>query len=145
MERTFSKMVGITLILFLVAMSWIPTGGAFSSFRAFRVLRALRALRLITRLQKLRIIVQAIIESIPNVGWASFVIIANILYFFNNGDYNVCRGIPGVFWNDWKKYVLIIPDNDFRKLVNGNCQTCNICFPICLGILYFFYINFIFL
>lgn len=52
----------------LVAMSWVPTGGAFSSFRAFRVLRVLRTLRLVTRLEKLRIIVQAIIESIPNVG-----------------------------------------------------------------------------
>ncbi len=66
----------------LVAMSWIPTGGAFSSFRAFRVLRALRALRLITRLQKLRIIVQAIIESIPNVGWASLLLLL-IFYIFS--------------------------------------------------------------
>ncbi len=66
----------------LVAISWIPTGGAFSSFRAFRVLRALRALRLITRLQKLRIIVQAIIESIPNVGWASLLLLL-IFYIFS--------------------------------------------------------------
>ncbi len=65
----------------LVAMSWIPTGGIFSSFRAFRVLRALRALRLVVRLQRLRIIVQAIIESIPNVGWAS-VLLLLIFYIF---------------------------------------------------------------
>ncbi len=65
----------------LVAISWVPTGGIFSSFRAFRVLRALRALRLITRLQKLRIIVQAIIESIPNVGWASLLLLL-IFYIF---------------------------------------------------------------
>jgi len=65
----------------LVAISWIPTGGVFSSFRAFRVLRALRALRLVTRLQKLRLIVQAIIESIPNVSWAS-VLLMLIFYIF---------------------------------------------------------------
>lgn len=66
----------------LVAMSWVPTGGVFSSFRAFRVLRALRALRLVTRLQRLRIIVQAIIESIPNVGWASLLLLL-IFYIFS--------------------------------------------------------------
>lgn len=66
----------------LVAISWVPTAGAFSSFRAFRVLRALRALRLITRLQRLRIIVQAIIESIPNVGWASLLLLL-IFYIFS--------------------------------------------------------------
>lgn len=66
----------------LVAMSWIPAGGAFSSFRAFRVLRALRALRLVTKLQRLRIIVQAIIESIPNVGWASLLLLL-IFYIFS--------------------------------------------------------------
>ena len=66
----------------LVAMSWIPTGGFFSSFRAFRVLRALRALRLVARLQKLRVIVQAIIESVPNVAWAS-VLLLLIFYIFS--------------------------------------------------------------
>ncbi len=66
----------------LVAISWLPAAGAFSSFRAFRVLRALRALRLVTRLQKLRIIVQAIIESIPNVGWASLLLLL-IFYIFS--------------------------------------------------------------
>ena len=66
----------------LVAISWVPTGGVFSSFRAFRVLRALRALRLVTRLSKLRLIVQAIIESIPNVAWAS-VLLMLIFYIFS--------------------------------------------------------------
>lgn len=66
----------------LVAISWVPTGGVFSSFRAFRVLRALRALRLVTRLQKLRVIVQAIIESVPNVAWAS-VLLLLIFYIFS--------------------------------------------------------------
>jgi len=66
---------------FLVAISWIPTQGAFSSFRAFRVLRTLRTLRLVTRLERLRLIVQAIIESIPNVAWAS-VLLLLVFYVF---------------------------------------------------------------
>ena len=66
----------------IVAISLVPTGGAFSSFRVFRILRALRALRLITQLEKLRVIVQAIIDSIPNVGWAS-VLLLIIFYIFS--------------------------------------------------------------
>jgi voltage-gated sodium channel len=65
----------------IVAVSWIPTGGVFSSFRVFRILRTLRALRLITQLERLRIIVQAIIDSIPNVSWAS-VLLLIIFYIF---------------------------------------------------------------
>ena len=66
----------------IVAISLVPTGSAFSSFRVFRILRALRALRLITQLEKLRVIVQAIIDSIPNVGWAS-VLLLIIFYIFS--------------------------------------------------------------
>lgn len=66
---------------FIVAVSWVPTGGLFSSFRVFRILRTLRALRLITQLEKLRVIVQAIIDSIPNVSWAC-VLLLIIFYIF---------------------------------------------------------------
>lgn len=66
---------------FIVVISWVPTGGVFSSFRVFRILRTLRALRLITQLEKLRVIVQAIIDSIPNVGWASLLLML-IFYIF---------------------------------------------------------------
>ncbi len=66
----------------IVLISLVPTGGAFSSFRVFRILRALRALRLITQLEKLRIIVQAIVDSIPNVGWASVLLLV-IFYIFS--------------------------------------------------------------
>ena len=65
----------------IVAISWVPTGGVFSSFRVFRILRTLRALRLITQLEKLRVIVQAIIDSIPNVSWAC-VLLMIIFYIF---------------------------------------------------------------
>ena len=65
-----------------MAMSWIPTGGAFSSFRAFRVLRALRALRLVTRLEKLRIIVQAIVNLFLMCCMGKLTFTFVILYFF---------------------------------------------------------------
>ncbi len=66
----------------IVLISLVPTGGAFSSFRVFRILRALRALRLITQLEKLRVIVQAIIDSIPNVAWARVLLLV-IFYIFS--------------------------------------------------------------
>lgn len=81
----------------LVAMSWIPTGGVFSSFRAFRVLRALRALRLVTRLEKLRLIVQAIIESIPNVGWASLLLLLLFYIFSIMGTTMFSQAFPEFF------------------------------------------------
>lgn len=67
---------------FIVVISWIPTGGVFSSFRTFRILRALRAFRLVTKFEKLKIIVQAIIASIPNVAWASGLLFV-IFYIFS--------------------------------------------------------------
>ncbi len=81
----------------LVAISWIPTGGVFSSFRAFRVLRALRALRLVTKLEKLRIIVQAIIESIPNVGWASVLLLLLFYIFSIMGTTMFAEAFPEFF------------------------------------------------
>lgn len=81
----------------LVAISWIPTGGAFSSFRAFRVLRALRALRLVTRLEKLRIIVQAIIEAVPNVGWASLLLMLLFYIFSIMGTTMYASAFPEFF------------------------------------------------
>lgn len=81
----------------LVAMSWIPTGGVFSSFRAFRVLRALRTLRLITHLERLRIIVQAIIESIPNVGWASVLLLLLFYIFSIMGTTMFAEAFPEFF------------------------------------------------
>jgi len=81
----------------LVAISWIPTGGVFSSFRAFRVLRALRALRLVTKLERLRIIVQAIIESIPNVGWASVLLFLLFYIFAIMGTTMFAEAFPEFF------------------------------------------------
>ncbi len=66
----------------IVLISLLPTGGVFSSFRVFRILRALRALRLIAHLERLRIIVQAIIDSIPNVAWASGLLLI-LFYIFS--------------------------------------------------------------
>lgn len=96
-NKNFFKDGWNTFDFILVAISWVPTGGAFSSFRAFRVLRALRALRLVTRLQRLRIIVQAIIESIPNVGWASLLLMLIFYVFAIMGTTMFSEAFPEFF------------------------------------------------
>ncbi|MFI3175509.1 MAG: ion transporter [Bacillota bacterium] len=66
----------------IVTLCLVPTGGIFSSFRmlrTFRVFRSFRALRMVTKLGKLRLIVQAIIESIPNIAWTSLLL--GIIYY----------------------------------------------------------------
>lgn len=66
----------------IVSLCLVPTGGIFSSFRmlrTFRVFRSFRALRMVTKLGRLRLIVQAIIESIPNIAWTSLLL--GIIYY----------------------------------------------------------------
>lgn len=61
----------------IVAISLVPTGGIFSSFRmlrTFRVFRSFRSLRMVTKLGRLRLIVQAIIESLPSIAWTSLLL-----------------------------------------------------------------------
>lgn len=79
--RNFFKSGWNNFDFIIVAISLAPSGGVFSSFRVFRVLRTLRALRLVSKLERLRVIVQAIIVSIPNVAWAS-VLLLIIFYIF---------------------------------------------------------------
>lgn len=67
---------------FIVAVSLVPTGGVFSSFRmlkVFRVFRSFRSLRMVTKLGRLRLIVQAIISSIPSIAWTSLLL--GIIYY----------------------------------------------------------------
>ena len=80
--RKFFKSGWNNFDFIIVLISLVPTAGPFSSFRVFRILRALRALRLITQLDKLRVIVQAIVDSIPNVAWASGLLLI-IFYIFS--------------------------------------------------------------
>ncbi len=79
--RKFFKSGWNNFDFIIVLISLVPAGGTFSSFRVFRILRALRALRLVSHLERLRVIVQAIIDSIPNVGWASGLLLI-IFYIF---------------------------------------------------------------
>jgi voltage-gated sodium channel len=63
----------------IVVISLVPTGGIFSGVRILRVLRVLRSLRLITGVKQLRKIVQAVISSLPGIGWTALLMV--LLYY----------------------------------------------------------------
>jgi voltage-gated sodium channel len=50
-------------------------------FSILRALRILRVLRLVTNLPRLRVIVETIIRSLPNIGWISCLMLINFYIF----------------------------------------------------------------
>ena len=50
----------------VVAISFVPGNGAFSILRAFRIFRTFR---LLNKFQRLRLITESLITSIPSIGW----------------------------------------------------------------------------
>jgi voltage-gated sodium channel len=62
----------------IVAVSLVPTAGAFS---VFRTLRILRTLRLIKNIPKLRMIIEALAKSIPSIGWI-MILLGVVFYIF---------------------------------------------------------------
>ena len=55
----------------IVAISFVPNMGMFSSIRLFRVLRVFK---LISGVRPMRVILSAIVKSLPGVGWASLLL-----------------------------------------------------------------------
>ncbi|WP_109831477.1 ion transporter [Reichenbachiella versicolor] len=62
----------------IVAVALVPTAGAFSIFRTMRILRTLR---LIKNVPKLRLIIEALIKSVPSIGWIA-VLLITVFYIF---------------------------------------------------------------
>lgn len=62
----------------IVAVSIVPAAGPFS---VFRTLRILRTLRLINNVPKLRLIIEALLKSIPSIGWISLLLMV-VFYIF---------------------------------------------------------------
>lgn len=62
----------------IVAVAAIPAAASFSVFRTMRILRTLRLIR---NVPKLRIIIEALIKSIPSIGWIS-VLLITVFYIF---------------------------------------------------------------
>ncbi|MFY0652846.1 MAG: ion transporter [Cyclobacteriaceae bacterium] len=62
----------------IVVISVIPASGPFS---VFRTLRILRTLRLINNVPKLRLIIEALLKSIPSIGWISLLLMV-VFYIF---------------------------------------------------------------
>lgn len=55
----------------VVAISFVPGNGAFSILRAFRIFRTFR---LLNKFQRLRLITESLIRSIPSIGWICFLL-----------------------------------------------------------------------
>lgn len=62
----------------IVAVAAVPATSAFSVFRTMRILRTLR---LVKNVPKLRIIIEALIKSVPSIGWIS-VLLVTVFYIF---------------------------------------------------------------
>lgn len=62
----------------IIAIAVIPAAGSFSVFRTIRILRTLR---LIKNVPKLRVIIEALIKSIPSIGWI-MVLLVTVFYIF---------------------------------------------------------------
>ena len=62
----------------IVAIAAVPAAGSFSVFRTIRILRTLR---LIKNVPKLRVIIEALIKSIPSIGWI-MVLLIMVFYIF---------------------------------------------------------------
>lgn len=62
----------------IVGIAFLPNAGALAVLRSLRILRALR---LISTIPKLRLIVQALLQSIPSIGWISLLLFI-IFYIF---------------------------------------------------------------
>lgn len=62
----------------IIAIAVIPAAASFSVFRTIRILRTLR---LIKNVPKLRVIIEALIKSIPSIGWI-MVLLVTVFYIF---------------------------------------------------------------
>lgn len=62
----------------IVAIALLPASGALAVLRSLRIFRSLR---LIKNLPKLRFIVEALLHSLPSIGWI-FVLLALVFYVF---------------------------------------------------------------
>ena len=72
-------------IIVLLSLFLLPVTGIFSSLRFFRLLkvvRSLTALRLLSNFKELRKIIQAIITSLPGIGWTA-VLMITLYYIFS--------------------------------------------------------------
>ena len=65
----------------IVGISLVPGNSAVSCFRAIRTLRIFRTARLFGRVKNLRMIVNAMLKALPNLGWL-FLILMLIFYIF---------------------------------------------------------------
>ncbi len=80
----------------ILAITLVPSGGAVSAFRGLRVLRVLRSLKLVSAIGHLRIIIKAILVSVPAVMWTGALL---IIFFYIYGI--VGQNMFGADFPDW--------------------------------------------
>ena len=76
---TFFKCGWNNFDFIVVAISLIPGNGVFSCFRTLQTLRIFRTTRLFGRIRNLRIIVNAMLKALPNIGWLLLLL---IIFFY---------------------------------------------------------------
>lgn len=81
-KKTYLRNSWNILDCVVVLISWLDflpgTGGSVSSLRTFRLLRALRPLRLISRYENLKIVVNTLFKSLPELG--SILVVGAMFY-----------------------------------------------------------------
>lgn len=80
----------------ILAVTLVPAGGSVSALRVMRVMRVFRSLKLVSAVGRLRIIVQAILVSIPSVMWTGLLL---MIFFYIYGL--VGQNIFGEKFPDW--------------------------------------------
>ena len=82
----------------VVAISFLPGNGVFSILRAFRIFRTFR---LLNKFQRLRLITESLISSIPSIGWICMLL---VLWFY------ICSVIAtNLFRNEFPAWFGSIP------------------------------------
>ena len=85
----------IIVILSLLSMSGILSGLRF--FRLLKVVRSFTALRLISKFEQLKKIIQAIIASLPGIGWTAVLMITLYYIFSIIGIHLFRSNFPALF------------------------------------------------
>ncbi len=117
--------------LVVVGIALTPGAEAFSVMRALRILRALR---LISQVPTMRVVVEALLKSLPGLGSTAILL---MLIFMCAVSWRPCcsrlnsRNFRNVRWFDLQ----FIPSHDVGKLVNGYRSTGHGRIPVRLGIL----------
>lgn len=102
---SFFKSANNNFDFIITALFYLPFGGAFAS--VFRLVRIFRVLRLITALPKLQLIVGALINSFPSMGYIGILLLIQFYIFAVLGNFLFGANDP-VHFGDLGKSMLTL-------------------------------------